>query len=85
VRVHLAGKHALEFELLDLLRKPHRIRFDLIRGTRIRFGLGKLQKLRAVAQATRELVQGADDLLEFGALLAELLCPFRVVPDLGLL
>jgi hypothetical protein len=31
------------------------------------------------------LVQGADDLLEFGALLAELLGPLRVVPDLGLL
>jgi hypothetical protein len=84
VRVHLPGKHALEFELLDLLLEPLRIRLDLIRGARIRFGLGELQELRAVAQTTRELIQRADDLFEFGALLAEFLGPFWIVPDLGL-
>jgi hypothetical protein len=31
VRIHLPGKHALEFQLLDFLGKPLRIGFDLIR------------------------------------------------------
>jgi len=31
------------------------------------------------------LIHGADDLFEFGALLAQFLSPFRVVPDLRLL
>ncbi len=68
-----------------MLLEPLRIRFDLIRSARIRFRLGQFQKLRAVAQSARELIQRADDLFEFGALLAELLRPFRVVPDLRLL
>ena len=75
----------MEFEPLDVLPEPLGIRFDLIRSTQVRFRLGQLQKLRALAQAAGELIECADDLFEFGAFLAKFLRPLRIVPDRGLL
>jgi len=84
VRIHFPGKHALEFEPLDFCPEPLRIGFDLLGRSQVPFSLGQFQQLPAVAQAAAELIQGADDLFELGALLTQLLSPFRVVPDLGL-
>jgi hypothetical protein len=85
VRVHLAGKHALEFEALDFLSEPLGVAFDFVDRARVALGLGEFQKFRTVAQAAVELIESADDLFELGAFLAEFLSPLRVVPDLGLL
>ena len=51
----------------------------------VRLLRGQIEQLAGVAQAALEAVQAADDLLEFGAFLAEFLRALRVVPDARLL
>jgi hypothetical protein len=62
-----------------------RIRLDFAGGYGIPFLGGHFQQLVGIAQAARQTVQALDHLLELGALTAELLCAFRVIPDTGLL
>ncbi len=85
MRVHLAGEHALELELLDLLGQPLHVVFDF-RGCGI-VGLrgGQLQEFGGIAQGSPEPVQTADHLFQLGAFLAEFLGALRVVPDARLL
>jgi hypothetical protein len=61
------------------------IGFDFCRRAGVGLGFGEFQKFRAVMQTVGELVERADDLLEPGAFLAELLRAIRVVPDARLL
>jgi hypothetical protein len=58
---------------------------DSRRGIEVRFLGGEFQEFRAVAQPARQPVQAADDLFQFGALPAEVLRAFGVVPDARLL
>jgi hypothetical protein len=85
VRVHLAGKHALKFEFLDLETQAIDVGLDLLSRCRIGFLLGQIQKFRRIAQAPLQAVQAADHLLEFGAFLAQFLSTLRVIPNAGLL
>jgi hypothetical protein len=75
----------LKFEALDFRCKPADVGLDLGDGAGIGLGGGELQKLAGVAQFGFEAIQAADDLLQLGALLAELLRPLRLVPDARLL
>jgi hypothetical protein len=85
VRVHLARKHALEFELFDLQRQTIDVILDFLGRPSIRFVGGEFQEFRRIAQGTFEPIQAANDLLELGTLLPELLSAIRVVPNAGLL
>jgi hypothetical protein len=85
VRVHFAGKHALKFEFLDLETQAIDVGLDFLGRARVGFLRGQVQKFRRIAQTALQAVQTADDLLEFGALLAELLRALRVIPNAGLL
>ena len=59
--------------------------FDLPGGAHVGLLRGHLQQLVRFAQPASQAIQGADDLFEFGALPAEFLRAFRVVPDSRLL
>jgi len=85
VRIHLSRKHALEFEPFHLQARAVHVGFDLPGGSGIRLLDGQIQQFRRVAQGACEAIQAADDLLELGALLAQLLSAVRGVPDAGLL
>ena len=85
VRVHLAGKHALEFQLFDLGGQTIDVRLDFFDCRGIRLGNGQFQEFRGVAQCALQTVEAADDLLEFGPLLSQFLGAVRLVPDSGLL
>ena len=81
VRIHLAGEHALEFELLDMLRQPFDVGGNRLGRAVVLFGLGQFEQFVGAVQALVERADAVDDLVERSALLAELLCAFRVVPD----
>jgi hypothetical protein len=85
VRIHLARKHALEFERFDLHAQAVDVGLDFPYCPGIRLLGGQIQEFRGVAQGALEAVQAAHDLLELGTLLAEFLGAFRVVPDARLL
>jgi hypothetical protein len=85
VRIHLARKHALEFELFDLQRQAVDVSLDFLGGPSIRLVGGQIQEFRRIVQGAYEAIQAADDLLELGAFLAQLLSAVRVVPNAGLL
>jgi len=84
VRVHLAGKHALELETLHLGGQSPRIGFDLPGSACIGFLGRQFRKLTRIAQPARQLIQTRDDLLELRALPAKILRAIRVVPNAGL-
>jgi hypothetical protein len=85
VRVHLAGKHALEFEPFDLQPQAIDVSLDFLGRARIRLIGGQFQELRCIAQGALEAIEAAYDLLELGAFLPKLLSAIRVVPNAGLL
>jgi len=82
VRVHLARKHALEFELLDLRRQA----IDVIRHGECRtvvvLRLGEFEQLVGPAQPFAERADAVDDAIELRAFLAELLSTLGIVPDI---
>jgi hypothetical protein len=81
VRIHLAGKHALEFQRLDLARDCVDIGGNRRDGTFVLLGLGQLQQFVRAAQAIVQAADAVDDLVELRAFLAELLGALGVVPD----
>jgi hypothetical protein len=84
VRIHLAGEHALEFELFHLEGQEVDVGLDFPGGRGIRLLGGQLQQFRRVAQRAGEAVEAADDLLELGAFLPQFLRAVRIAPDAGL-
>jgi hypothetical protein len=84
VRIHLAGKHALKFELLDRAAQVRDVGFDFAGGALIALFGREIDEFPRVGESAREAVESADDLLEFGALPAEILRAFRLVPNTGL-
>jgi hypothetical protein len=84
VRIHLAGKHSLELELLDGATQVRDVRFDLDGRAFVSFFRREFDELPRVGQAARQAVEPDDDLLEFGAFPAEFLCAFGLIPNAGL-
>jgi hypothetical protein len=84
MRIHLAGKHALELEMFHCMAELRGIGLDVRDGAAVGLFGRHLEQFAGIAQAVRQLVQAADHLLELGAFLAELLRTIRVVPDAGL-
>jgi hypothetical protein len=81
VRIHLAGKHALEFQRLDLARDSLDIGGNRRDGAFVLLGFGQLQQFVRAAQAIVQAADAVDYLVELRALLAELLGTLGVVPD----
>ena len=81
--VHLAGEHALEFELLDFRGEAVDIVRD--RGGRAFVVLAdrKIEQIAGLAERIGQRADAADDAFERRALLAEVLRALRVVPDVG--
>jgi hypothetical protein len=71
--------------LLDLQRQTIDVSLDLLGRPSVRLGGGQFEEFRRIAQGALEAVQAADDLLELGAFLTQLLGAIRVVPNAGLL
>jgi len=85
VRVHLARKHALEFELLDLLGQAIDISLDFLGCPSVRLTGDQLQQFGRIAQGALEAIQTAHHLVELGAFPPKLLGTIWIVPDAGLL
>ncbi len=84
VGVHLAGKHALEFELLHLAGEPIDVGLDFPGCPRIGLRGRQIEQLPRVAQGLPEPIQATDHLLELGTFPAQFLRAFGVAPDAGL-
>jgi hypothetical protein len=83
VRVHLAGEHALELELLDVALQRREVALDGLCGRLVVFFDGQGQQLAGVLEPIGHAVERAHDLLQAGALAAQLLGLVRRVPDRG--
>jgi hypothetical protein len=81
VRIHLAAKHALEFQTAHAGFERARIAFDIARGGLVVLAFGQLEQLRRIA----DRVVGAVELVEFRAqartLAPELLGALGCAPD----
>jgi hypothetical protein len=85
VRIHLAGKHALELQAFHLGGKTRDVALDFLGSAGIGFVGREFQEFSRVAQPSGEMVQTLNDTLELRSLPAEFLCAVGVVPDAGLL
>jgi len=81
--VHLAGEHALEFQLLDVLLVALHVGHHRQGGVLVLLALGQFQQFGRTAQAIQHHGDAADGLVEHGALAAQGLGALRVVPDVG--
>ncbi len=80
-RIHLAGEHALEFELLDFRAEILDVVGDGRGRAFVVFADRKIEQIAGLAERIGQRADAADDALEIRALLAELLRALRVVPD----
>jgi hypothetical protein len=85
VRVHLPREHALELERLDLRLQLVDVGDDRIGGALVVLGGRELEQIARFGERRFERRDGADDLVELGALAPELLRVLRLVPDRGIL
>jgi hypothetical protein len=85
VRIHFSGKHTLELELLDLEPESVHVRFDSLDGALIALADREVKQFRRVAQAARQTIDAAHNMLELGAFLAEILGALGTIPNAGLL
>jgi hypothetical protein len=81
VRVHFAGEHALEFQLLDMGGKCIDVAGDCDCRTFVVFRFGELKQFVGAGQAVAESAYAVDDAVKRRPLLAELLRAPGVVPD----
>jgi hypothetical protein len=85
VRVHLPGKHALEFQLLDAPREPLDVLDDRIGRVLVVLHFREVQQFAGACQALAEAADAVDRLVQQRALAAQGLRAFGVVPDVGVL
>jgi hypothetical protein len=82
-RIHLARKHALEFELLDFRGKVLDVVGDRRNRTLVVLADRKIEEIARLAERVGQRADAADDAIEVRAFLAEILRALRVVPDRG--
>jgi hypothetical protein len=70
VRVHLAGEHALEFDLLDVRGEPVEVGGNRLGGAVVLLRFGQVEQFAGAVQAIAERADPVDDLVKRGALLA---------------
>jgi hypothetical protein len=83
VRIHLAGEHALEFQLLDAARIALDVFDHGLCGLLVVLHLGQVQQLTGAGQPFGQRADAGDGLVQQRTFAAERLRPFGVVPDVG--
>jgi hypothetical protein len=83
--IHLAGEHALEFQLFDAARIALDVVDHGLRGLLVVLHLGEVEQLAGAGEAFGQAADAVDGLVEQRALAAERLRAFGVVPDVGAL
>ena len=83
--VHIAGKHALEFQPFDTFLHALKIQHDRIGCLFVCFLDRELEHFAGVFEARLQSIECADDVVEAGAFTPELLCFFGIVPDVRIL
>ena len=69
--------------MFHLSRKSFDIGIDRQRGALVGLGNGQLEQIARLAEIVGQAADAADDALERGALLAQILGALRIVPDIG--
>jgi hypothetical protein len=83
MRIHLAGEHALEFQLLDPARIALYVVDDGLRRFLVVLHLGQFQQFAGAGQAVGQRADAGNGLVQQRAFAAERLRTLRVVPDVG--
>jgi hypothetical protein len=81
VRIHLAAKHALQFELADLRFDTRQVAFDLARRAFVVLRLRKVEQFRRIPDGALRPVDLVELAAEPRAFLAEFLRLLRLLPD----
>jgi hypothetical protein len=81
--VHLAGKHAPEFQLRNVGLQFPEVTLDRYQGIGVILFCRYFQQLIRVLQRLAHPVQGQHDFFQPRPLAAQLLGTFRVAPDFG--
>jgi len=84
VRIHLARKHAAEFQILDIAFHRSDIALDFGDGALVAFFHGHVQQFSGIGQRRPDAIQRADGLFQLGAFPAQFLGLFRRIPDFGI-
>jgi hypothetical protein len=79
--IHLAGEHALEFELLDFRRKTVDVVCDCRNRAFVVLAEREVEQIAGFAERIGQRADAADDAIEACALLAEFLRALGIVPD----
>jgi hypothetical protein len=85
VRIHLAGKHALELQPFHFYGESGGVPFDFVGRPGIGLLGRQFQQLSRVAQPPGNPVQTLNDALQLRSLPPQLLGAVGIVPDAGLL
>jgi hypothetical protein len=83
VRIHLAGEHALEFELVDAARITLDVLDDRVGGVLVVFQFDQLEQFARADEAFAQVADPVDRLVQQRTLAAQRLRAFGVVPDIG--
>ncbi|KGK83801.1 hypothetical protein DP64_09360 [Stutzerimonas degradans] len=75
------AEHAAELELLENFAQAFQLGGDVIHRALVVFFDGHVEQVARVGQAAGEVVDGLDDLRQGGALTAQILRVFGVIPD----
>jgi hypothetical protein len=84
VRIHLAGEHALEFQLLHALGVAFDVATIGLRRVLVVFHLDQFEQLVRALEAFGQFADAVDGLVEQRTLAAQGLRACGVVPDVGL-
>jgi hypothetical protein len=83
VRIHLAGEHALELQLLHAARETRDVVHDRIGRVLVVLHFRQVEQFARADQAFAQAADAVDGLVEQRALATQGLRAFRVVPDVG--
>ena len=83
VSIHLAGKHALEFQARQQGFLFIQVIDNRVQGGLIIFLDREVDQIDGIMQGLFKMGQGFDHVLQLGTLSAEFLGTFRIIPDLG--
>jgi hypothetical protein len=83
VRIHLAGEHALELELVDAARIALDVLGDRVGGVLVVFQLDEVEQLVGSSQPLAQAADAVDGLVEQRAFASQRLGAFGIVPDIG--
>ncbi|KRW69392.1 hypothetical protein AO741_18835 [Pseudomonas sp. TTU2014-105ASC] len=75
------AEHAAEFQLFEDAAQAIQLCRDVVHGALVVFFDGHVEQVTGIGQASIEVIDGFDDLRQGGALAAQVLGVFGIVPD----